>query len=221
MTGAIIPDDWDGETFKCYRVKWPLSGKWEAILLGQVTEPIKTSYWDPDTGDEDEAAEAAKTAYLSTIADGDIWLLECDETVLVPGFRVHKIVNQTIPSNVWTTVTWAVYWHDSNGPGFILASEVHDPGSVDLMGMWHYDVNIALDRTAQMFVRVINSTGSINLMTGVAAPDGTIALNFDADWSDLPDLPIRIQILIPGGAVVILNPEYTNWGGHYLGEGGS
>lgn len=67
MTGAIIPDDWDGVTYKCLRIQWPSSDLWEAILLGQVTIPTTAEYWDPDTGDAEDAASAVVTAYRQTI----------------------------------------------------------------------------------------------------------------------------------------------------------
>lgn len=221
MAGAVIPDDWDGSTFKCNRIQWPSSEQWEAILLGQMTEAARETYWDPETGDPGPAAKAAKDGYLATIDESDIWLKECDEFMNVPAFRVHKNASQVIPSSVWTVITWEAYWHDSNNPGFILAQEAHSPNSVDLMGLWNYEVNIALDTSAQMFVRTITSTGSVTVATGAAAPDGTFAQGFDVDWSFLQPALLRTEILIPGGASVILNPEYTNWQGHYLGIGGA
>lgn len=76
MTGAIVPDDWDGSTFKCLTIEWPASQLWEAILLGAISAPGSPFYWDKDSGDVDEAVLAMSDAYLSTIADR---LEDCDE----------------------------------------------------------------------------------------------------------------------------------------------
>lgn len=79
MTGAVIPDDWDGVTFRCYRVRWPSSDLWTAILLGQMTVPATLNYWDQNTGIPQDAADATQEAYEQTIQD--IWSIECSEEV--------------------------------------------------------------------------------------------------------------------------------------------
>lgn len=45
-----IPDDWDGETWGCVLVDWPLSEQWFGILRGFVTTPARGRFWDGSTG---------------------------------------------------------------------------------------------------------------------------------------------------------------------------
>lgn len=45
-----IPDDWDGTTFCCYVIDWPLSPAWTRILAGLLLEPTQGRFWDGDTG---------------------------------------------------------------------------------------------------------------------------------------------------------------------------
>lgn len=50
MAQAPIPDDWDGESYCCYVIEWPLSTQWEAILFGLLLNPTIGRFWDAGTG---------------------------------------------------------------------------------------------------------------------------------------------------------------------------
>lgn len=45
-----IPDDWDGETWRCWAVEWPDSVAWNAMLRGFITMPTVGRFWDERTG---------------------------------------------------------------------------------------------------------------------------------------------------------------------------
>lgn len=45
-----IPQDWDGETWKCVQVYWPDSPQWLAILAGLLSYPMLGRFWDERTG---------------------------------------------------------------------------------------------------------------------------------------------------------------------------
>lgn len=46
-----IPNDWDGQTFCNYVVKWPDSPLWRIILRGVCSNPNLENFWDERTGD--------------------------------------------------------------------------------------------------------------------------------------------------------------------------
>jgi hypothetical protein len=50
MATLPIPNDWDGESWKCWVVQWPDSILWRAILWGFVTTPSRGRFWDGRTG---------------------------------------------------------------------------------------------------------------------------------------------------------------------------
>lgn len=45
-----IPNDWDGETWGCFLIEWPLSEQWAGLLRGLVTTPVRGRFWDGSTG---------------------------------------------------------------------------------------------------------------------------------------------------------------------------
>ena len=142
MAGAPIPDDWDGSTYQCYRVQWPSSIKWEAILLGQISEPAKEAYYDENTGDRAIAAVAADNGFRAT--SSDFWTLECDELVGaqqdVPMFRVGQPDVIDITDGVWTNLEFLSYIEQRNSPEFDFIEDGHRPIAASNMGLWHYRV---------------------------------------------------------------------------------
>lgn len=46
-----IPDDWDGENWRCVQVQWPDSPLWIALLHGFLSTPARGRYWDERTGE--------------------------------------------------------------------------------------------------------------------------------------------------------------------------
>lgn len=59
MTGAIIPDDWDGVTYRDVCVQWPDSEGWMSLLGGSLTRFTNETLWDAETGNVDDAVAAA------------------------------------------------------------------------------------------------------------------------------------------------------------------
>jgi len=45
-----IPDDWNGEDWRCVKIQWPDSPYWRAILTGLISTPSRGRLWDEDTG---------------------------------------------------------------------------------------------------------------------------------------------------------------------------
>jgi len=45
-----IPDDWDGERWRCVEVRWPDSPMWLAILHGLLSYPARGRLWDERSG---------------------------------------------------------------------------------------------------------------------------------------------------------------------------
>ena len=45
-----IPNDWDGQTWTCYQVRWPSSVSWQAILAGLISQTARGTMYDVQTG---------------------------------------------------------------------------------------------------------------------------------------------------------------------------
>jgi hypothetical protein len=45
-----IPDDWNGEEWRCVQINWPNSPLWLALLAGFMSTPSRGRFWDEDTG---------------------------------------------------------------------------------------------------------------------------------------------------------------------------
>lgn len=60
MTGAIIPDDWDGVTWTDKRVTVPDSAKWLSIVRGNITLGQSPFFWDVDSGSVEDATNTAE-----------------------------------------------------------------------------------------------------------------------------------------------------------------
>lgn len=50
MPGLPIPDDWSGNDWECFTIKWPKSTKWIGILAGLLTTMHRGRTWDERTG---------------------------------------------------------------------------------------------------------------------------------------------------------------------------
>jgi len=75
-----IPNDWDGQTWSCYKIYWPKSDQWLGQLLGALTLYQRGRYWDEETG----SVIAAK-AVGQQIFDHNYPLLKCSGDAVVPG----------------------------------------------------------------------------------------------------------------------------------------
>lgn len=213
MTGAIIPDDWDGETFKCFRVNWPQSEQYEAILLGSLSKPAYVDYWDPSTGDEDEAATAIQTAYRSTYPG--LWTEECDEPVLVPAFKVKQTSPQALSASAWQVVEWDAFEYEVNDPQFQLAQNVHSLEDSQWFGIWHYDVVFAVTASASLIVRAIDFATNEEISRTYDV-DRFISFSWDWLWDDT-SVGIGLHAY-PSLACDTFSQIYlTQFSGHYVG----
>lgn len=125
MAGGIIPDDWDGSSFKCCQVIMPDSDLYRAFLLGQLAEMTYEAYWDITTGDPSIAARAIYDALEQTVANG----LDCEDGgIVLPNTRISlpdPTITQTsgvvvLPANTWTVygITALQSTNPNNHPGY-------------------------------------------------------------------------------------------------------
>lgn len=75
-----IPQDWDGETWACYTVRWPSSEGWNSLLRGFITTPMRGRFWDGATGSIKEAQQIG-----IAILDANLPLTDCSGAVVPPG----------------------------------------------------------------------------------------------------------------------------------------
>lgn len=74
-----IPNDWDGETFCNFVVKWPNSTLWRIILRGVCSGPYLEEFWDASTGNVAQVIEQFQEA-LNFLVDE----LRCEMAAFVP-----------------------------------------------------------------------------------------------------------------------------------------
>lgn len=74
-----IPQDWDGETWRCWAVEWPDSITWNAYLRGFINEPSVGRYWDERTGSV-TAAQAIGREIWNRNRPMEESLMSCNET---------------------------------------------------------------------------------------------------------------------------------------------
>lgn len=215
MPGAIIPDDWDETTYTCQKVIWPASVLWRAILFGQMTEPERESFWDPDSGDVDDAIAAVNAAETQTAPD--FWTEDCDVIpgIPVPAFSVHKTAALVLPATTWTTVPFEVYTYEHNNPNFSLASNHHAVVAPDLRGVWHYDVTLKLTSISQIYVRLQKLPGPTTIVF-MGSSSGLVNVSLDYVWAlPLHTLHLEVYSVIASG--LDIQPYYCIWNGHFVG----
>lgn len=185
MSGAIIPDDWDGSTYKCYRVEWPQSEQYEAILLGNISKPSYLDYWDPETGDAQDAANAIKGAYNQTLPD--FWAEDCEDPVLsTKSFRVRNSVTQALPAATWTKVLFDEFVWNYEPFTWNLAENAQDLTIPASAGIWQYNANIVTDDDAQLSLALLlNNYYYIAVSRASSSNDAMIngAWDVDASWT--------------------------------------
>ncbi len=216
MAGAIIPDDWDGSTFECNRIEWPASEKWQAILLGQVSEASQESYWDSQSGDEEDAATAVQTAYRQTTQN--IFTVGCDEMIPgipVPAFKVTKDVDLGLSATTWTIVPWEEFVYEKNAPEFSLAASAHAVRDPDLFGLWHYEVILHTVDFEPMYIGIWKNPGS-TLLGYVGGELTPVGFSFDYIWEDTDDL-LTVQVWTFTAQDIDADPLACLWSGTFLG----
>lgn len=215
MPGAIIPDDWDGSTFECQRIEWPSSSQWRAILLGQVSEPYQSTYWDETTGSVDEATEAVVDAFGLTVPT--IYTTGCDDMVPnipVSTFKAGKDTGLGLAAATWTYIPWDLLVYSHNSPEFALpqGQNVTDP---DLFGLWHYDLTLKVLLGNQIYMQAVDAFTDISIAL-VGSSDGSASLSWEQVW-DLSSNGIIVKIWSAGATSLDIQLKNCQWSGHFLG----
>ena len=216
MPGAIIPDDWDGGSFNCQKIVWPSSVKWRAILRGQITEPERTSFWDPDSGTVEDAVDAVEDAeYLTSPG---FWTEDCDVQPgqdIVSTFKVNKNLALGLAAATWTFVPFELFAYEHNSPDFALPISQHIVTNPDLFGLWHYDLTLALNTFNAIYTRVMATPGNITI-AHLGSEIGRINLAFDHFWPGA-GLGFHVQVWSPVASSLKIIPENCQWNGHFVG----
>ncbi len=217
MAGAIIPDDWDGVSFNCQRVWWPSSVQWRAILAGQITEPGNTYFWDEDTGEEEDAAQAVLDA--EDLTSPDFWTGECD---MIPGHPVVAFL--AYPSSLliltlgsYVPIRCNVLKYGYNNPGYDISDWSHKPLPEGHEGIWHYDVQAHIlpqDKRYSLRARIPSRSLTIARHD---SKHSLLQLSFDYDWNEGGD-KLVIEAWTNTSATVQSGRYSTFFSGHYLGE---
>lgn len=63
MMRIPIPDDWDGQNWRCVRVEWPDSPQWLALLRGLLSTPARGRWWDERSGIVTDAQATGREIY--------------------------------------------------------------------------------------------------------------------------------------------------------------
>lgn len=58
-----IPDDWDGESWRCLQLQWPNSVKWLGVLNGLLTLATRGRLWDEETGTVTDAQVVGRAIF--------------------------------------------------------------------------------------------------------------------------------------------------------------
>lgn len=108
-----IPDDWDGETWGCVLIDWPLSEQWFGMLRGLITTPVRGRFWDGKTGSIIDAQniglEIEGRNPVVSCQDITDAILLVNETLLAMDLNVEQqVLVQTDISNNVTLVANAV-----------------------------------------------------------------------------------------------------------------
>lgn len=213
MTGAIIPDDWDGETYKCWKVQWPDSADYSAILLGNISKPSFLDYWDPDTGDAQEAANAIKAAYNQTLPG--FWAEDCNMLPSIDNraFKVYNSVVQSVPATTWTQIEWDTFLLNRYAPGFNLAAESQDMTFTGIEGIWQYNAEIWLDTPADLNLE-LRLNGYRVIAAGQAKNKTQVRVStsfyVDPTWTSLS---LWIYTTVAGDTIPVLDysPTWTGF----------
>ena len=185
MSGAIVPDDWDGSTYKCYKIRWPNSNLYSAILLGAISRPSFPSYWDPDTGDVDEAVEAIESSYDQTIPD--FWIEDCEDTVLMTkGFRVQNNSVQSIPAVTWTKVIFNTFVWNKQPTTWNMSENAQDMTIPASAGIWQYNAGLVVSAATRILLSIRLNNYYVIAYSGNSAIQRLLlstAWDVDATWT--------------------------------------
>lgn len=216
MAGAVIPTDWDGVTFNCQKVWWPSSVQWRAILLGQITEPERDSFWDASTGTVEDAKKAIEDA--ENLTAPEFWEEDCD---VIPGhpvssFLAYSTSDQVLTTGAFTTVIWDTLLWDFNSSGFNLFQNGHDALTPNKPGWWHYDVQLEIIPSSQWKRSRARLVGTGQELARIDTDWKYLRLSFNHKWGE-GEPPLVIQAFTSLAATVQAGRTQSWFSGHYLG----
>ena len=76
-----IPDDWNGQDWKCWCIEWPDSQDWLTLLYGWITTPKRGRFWDGSSGTITDAQEIGKQIYQRNF-NLEECLVSCNDTFI-------------------------------------------------------------------------------------------------------------------------------------------
>lgn len=217
MGGAVVPGDWDGSSYQCVRVIWPDSVDYQALLVGQITEPQSESFWDAETGDVSEAIAGMVTSELQTIETG--WIEDCLTVETPPTFVVHTTQGNTLLAGIWEPITFNIETTEIGDPGWqggLLPTPAHRPYLEDKAGLWLYTLNLASHSPSQMFIAIRDGAGGAFI--GLTGDDGgyhNLTLVYDFAGQDKTLVPFAYAAQ---QATLDLNSYNCYFSGVYLGD---
>jgi len=202
MAGAIIPNDWDGSTYQCYKVQWPSSEQWGAILLGQITEPTVEAYWEPASGNPADAVQAVLTSEAQT--EPEFYVEDCNdmtEHTHPRGEVTSRILNLALPSaqalsdGIWQKVNFEVqtafgaphFWDDTNHKQVVTLT--------DYVGVWNYSGGVFVTSAPTTLSVGLYVNGSISHFTQATGQRGVY---FRWNVFVLEDAEIEVRALAQG-----------------------
>lgn len=81
MGDVAIPQDWDGETYECYSVKWPASFEWRAVLNGLIDRGATGWTYEEKSGNVIAARDAIR-ATLEYNLRNEVCIMSCNEDTI-------------------------------------------------------------------------------------------------------------------------------------------
>lgn len=213
MAYAIVPGDWDGETYKCYQITWPDSEEYAALLYGQLSSPGEDNFWDIQSGDVSEATSGILTALSISSLPNQIFE-ECyplPETPR-PMFRAVLQSQQTISANQLTQVAFDSLSRNYNTPEFDVDYHYHQPYLAVNEGMWLYHTVIYSTTSESIVVHIqVNNTSRAKFQ--VNGYYGSVSLVWPVMQSD----NVLVAVKNSTGFTIDNNPLETFFEGIWLG----
>lgn len=123
MPGAKIPTEIE-TAIETTCIAWPAGDEWYALLIGAISDLARASYWDPNSGDPEVAAEWALRAVYATLDE---------ESCMIPTGAMMAYAGAIAPAG-WVLRDGSYY--DSTDPTyaalFAVCGETYGPMIGDL-----------------------------------------------------------------------------------------
>ena len=164
MGGYLIPADWDGESFCCYVIEWPLSQQWEAILFGLITGPLRGRFWDGSSGSITDAQAVGQEIYSLNFAE--VCAMTCLEDLSASLAQINSSILATGGGNGCNGAAGADLY-EAPASTFQDLGNNFPTGYADRAEYVSYKCDLAL-RLITMIVNDLNNLKILNL-TGLTA----------------------------------------------------